>query len=43
MYYDSQVPITNIGEYLKEIINITQVDNEGRTYLQWYRGHADKE
>lgn len=43
MYYDSQVPVTSIGEYLEEIIHITQVDNEGHTYFQWYRGHADKE
>ena len=43
MYYDSQVLVTSIGEYLKEIINITQVDNQGHTYFQWYRGHADKE
>ena len=41
--YDSQALITNIGDYLKEIIHITQVDNEGGTYFQWYRGHADKE
>lgn len=43
MYYDSQVLVTDIGEYLKEIIRITQVDKEGCTYFQWYRGHADKE
>lgn len=43
MYYDSQVKITCIGEYLKEIINITQVDNNVGTYFQWYRGHANKE
>ncbi|MCH5250689.1 MAG: FRG domain-containing protein [Lachnospiraceae bacterium] len=43
MYYDSQAPVTSIGEYLNEIIRITQHDNEGHPYLQWYRGHADKE
>ena len=41
--YDSQVKIASIGDYLKEIIRITQNDNEGNTYFQWYRGHADKE
>ncbi len=43
MYYKSQAIITSIGEYLKEIINITQVDNLGHPYFQWYRGHANKE
>lgn len=43
MYYDSQVIVTSIGEYIKEIINITQVDNDGHIYFQWYRGHANKE
>ena len=41
--YDSQAKIASIGDYLKEIIRITQNDNEGNTYFQWYRGHADKE
>ncbi len=43
MYYDSQAFITSIGDYLKEIIHITQVNEEGLTYFQWYRGHANKE
>lgn len=43
MYYDSQVPVTSIGEYLKEIIKITQVNNDGRKYFQWYLCHANKE
>ena len=43
MYYDSQVPVTSIGEYLNEIKRITQHDNQGGEYFQWYRGHADKE
>lgn len=42
MYYDSEVRITNIGEYLKEIMRITQVDEKGNAYIQWYRGQADK-
>jgi len=41
MYYDSQAQITSIGEYLKEIINISQVENE-HIYFQWYRGHSSK-
>ena len=43
MYYDSQVLVTSIGEYLNEIIRITQVENDKSIYFQWYRGHADKE
>lgn len=43
MFYESQVPVKSIGEYLNEIIRITQHDNQGHTHFQWYRGHADKE
>ena len=43
MYYESQVLVTSIGEYLKEIIRITRHGDNGDVYFQWYRGHANKE
>ncbi len=43
MFYKSQVSIESIGGYLEEVIRMTQTDQKGHMYFQWYRGHADKE
>ena len=41
MFYDSEVCINNIGEYINEILRL-QVFEDDKIYLHWYRGHADK-
>jgi len=43
MFYDSEVIINNIGDYIKTIMDFNQPDEEGRIFFNWYRGHADKE
>lgn len=38
MFYESQVTITCLGDYIDEIVKLKQENND---FLQWYRGHAD--
>lgn len=42
MFYDSEVVIENIGDYIKEIMRLRNLDDSGGEFFQWYRGHADK-
>lgn len=41
MFYDSEIIIKSLGDFINEIIRLKiKVDNQ--EYFQWYRGHADK-
>jgi hypothetical protein len=40
MFYDSEVKIESLGEYIEEIIRL-KVGAGDKEYFQWYRGHAD--
>jgi len=41
MFYDSEVKIDSLGDFINETIRQkTRVENQ--EYFQWYRGHADK-
>ncbi len=41
MFYDSEVIVENLGDFVREIIRLKEL-HEGRECIQWYRGHADK-
>lgn len=42
MFFDSDVIIKNIGDYIKEIKRLRIIDNKEQEFFQWYRGHGDK-
>lgn len=42
MFYDSEVEIKNIGDFIKEIKRLRINDSTGHEFFQWYRGHGDK-
>lgn len=41
MFYDSEIKIESLGDFIKEIIRL-KIGVENQEYFQWYRGHADK-
>ena len=41
MFYDSDVEINSLGDFINEIINL-KINIDGKEYFQWYRGHADR-
>lgn len=42
MFFDSEVKITSIGDYIKEIIRLRQNVDTEKDFFQWYRGHANR-
>lgn len=44
MFFDSEVKIKNIGDYINEIKRLRVFDSTstGHEFFQWYRGHGDK-
>jgi len=41
MSSDSQAVVTNLGDFINEIIKLEDPEHRDTTYFQWYRGHAD--
>jgi len=43
MFYESEVKIESLGDYINEVLRLVVPEQGGRNFFQWYRGHADKE
>jgi hypothetical protein len=41
MFYDSDVKIESLGDFINEIVQL-KVRIDRQEYFQWYRGHANK-